>query len=98
MPPQEKEELIGFLRKNIDVFTWSAYEASGVDSNFICHHLNINPLVIPRKQPPRRSSREHSDVVKGEVLKLKRTRAIKEGFYPKWLANMIVVKRKSGKW
>ena len=98
MPPQEKEELIGFLRKNIDVFTWSAYETSGVDSNFICHHLNINPSIIPRKQPPRCSSREHSDVVKGEVLKLKRTRAIKEGFYPKCLANTIVVKRKSGKW
>ena len=97
MPPQEKEELIGFLRKNIDVFTWSAYEASRVDSNFICHHLNINPSVIPRKQPPRRSSREHSDAVKGEVLKLKHARAIKEGFYPKWLANMVVVKRKSGK-
>ena len=77
---------------------WSAYEASGVDSNFICHHLNINPSVIPWKQPPQRSSREHSDVVKGEVLKLKRTRAINEGFYPKWLANTVVVKRKSGKW
>ena len=77
---------------------WSAYEASRVDSNFICHHLNINPSIIPRKQPPQRSSREHSDVVKGEVLKLKRTRAIKEGFYPKWLANTVVVKRKFRKW
>jgi len=29
LPPREKEELIDFLRKNIDVFGWSAYEASG---------------------------------------------------------------------
>ena len=53
----EKEELIGFLRRNIDVFAWSAYEAPGVDLNFICHHLNINPSVIPKKQPPQCSSK-----------------------------------------
>ena len=27
LPPREKEELIDFLRKNIDVFAWSTYEA-----------------------------------------------------------------------
>ena len=27
LPPQEKEELIEFLRRNVDVFTWNAYEA-----------------------------------------------------------------------
>ena len=37
LPPQEKEELIAFLRKNVDVFAWSAYEAPEVDPNFICH-------------------------------------------------------------
>ena len=29
LPPQEREELIGFLRRNVDVFVWSAYEAPG---------------------------------------------------------------------
>ena len=29
LPPRENEELIDFLRKNINVFAWSAYEASG---------------------------------------------------------------------
>ena len=50
LPPQEKEELIEFLRRNIDVFVWGAYEALGVDPNFICHHLNVNPSIIPGKQ------------------------------------------------
>ena len=27
LPPQEKEELIEFLRRNVDVFAWNAYEA-----------------------------------------------------------------------
>ena len=49
LPSREKEELIVFLRENINVFVWDAYEALGVDPNFICHHLNINPFVIPKK-------------------------------------------------
>jgi len=98
LPPREKEELIAFLRENVDVFAWNAYETPGVDPNFICHHLNVNPTVLPRKQPYRRSSKKHSDAVKEEVNKLKQIGAIKEVFYPEWLANIVVVKKKSRKW
>ena len=70
-----------FLKRNIDVFTWNAYEAPGVDLSFICHNLNVNPFVTPRKQPPRCLSKEHFDVVKDEVMKLKQAGAIKEVFY-----------------
>ena len=87
-----------FLKRNVDVFTWNAYEAPGVDPSFIHHHLNVNPTVTPKKQPPRLSSKDHSDAVKDEVMKLKRAGAIKEVFYLEWLANMVVVKKKSGKW
>ena len=81
LPPREKEELLAFLRRNIDVFAWNAYEAPRVDPDFICHHLNVNPTVLPRKQPPRRSSKEHSNAVKEEVNQLKQAGAIKEVFY-----------------
>ena len=50
--PQVKEKLVDFLRKNVDVFAWDAYEVPGVDPNFICHHLNVSPAVTPKKQPP----------------------------------------------
>ena len=98
LPSQEREELIEFLRKNVEVFTWNTYEAPGVDPSFICHHLNVNPSITPRKQPPRRSSKDHSDAVRDEVTKLKQAEAIKEVFYPKWLANTMVVKKKNGRW
>ena len=98
LPPQEKEELIEFLKGNIDVFAWNAYKAPRVNSNFICHHLIVNPSVTPKNQPPRHSSRDHSDVVKDEVTKLKQTGAIKEVFYLEWIDNTVVVKKKSGKW
>ena len=90
--------MIAFLRENVDVFVWNAYEAPGVDPDFIFHHLNVNLVVLPKKQPPQHSSNEHSDVVKEEVNKLKQAGAIKEVFYPEWLANTVVVKKKSGKW
>ena len=98
MPPKEKEKLIDFLRRNIDVFAWSAYKAPRVEPSFICHHLNVNPSVTPKKQPHRHSSKDHSDAVRDEVMKLKQARAIEEVFYPEWLANIVVVKKKSRKW
>ena len=49
LPQQEREELIGFFKQNIDVFAWNTYEAPGVDPEFIYHHLNVNPLVTPKK-------------------------------------------------
>ena len=72
LPPQEKEELIRFLRENVDVFAWDAYEAPRVDLIFIYHHLNANPSVTPKKKPPRCPSKEHANAVRDEVMKLKK--------------------------
>ena len=99
LPHQEKEELIEFFRMNIDVFAWNAYEALRVDPEFFYHHLKVNPLITPRKQPPRRPSKEHAKAIREKVTKLKQAGAIKKVFfYPKWLANIVVVKKKSRKW
>ena len=44
------------------------------------------------------SSKEHVEAVRVEVNKLKQVGAIKEIFYPEWLANTMVIKKKNGKW
>ena len=80
MPLLEREQLVDLLRRNVDVFAWDAYKAPGVDPNFICHHLNINPSITLRRQPPRCLSKEHVEAVKNEVAKLKLAGAIKEIF------------------
>ena len=90
--------MIKFLKRNIDVFAWDAYDASGIDPAFICHHLNVSSSITPKKQPPQCLSREHADVIKDEVVKFKHVGAIKEVFYPEWLTNTVVVKKKNGKW
>ena len=98
LPLQEREQLVEFLRKNVDVFAWSTYEASGVDPSFICHHLNVNHSITAKRQPPRRPSKEHAEAVRNEVTKLKQVGAIREVFYPQCLANTVVVKKKNEKW
>ena len=80
LPSAKKVQLLAFLSNNLDVFAWSMYEVPRVDPNFICHHLNVNLVAIPRKQQPWCSSKEHANVVKEEVNKLKKARAIKEVF------------------
>ena len=49
LPLLESEQLVEFLRENVDVFTWDMYEALGVDPNFICHHLNVNPSITLKR-------------------------------------------------
>ena len=82
----------------MDVFAWSPYEVPGVDPEFIVHKLNVDPLYHPKKQKPRRLAKEHVDAIRQEVKKLKEVGAIKEIFFPGWLANIVVVKKKNGKW
>ena len=90
VPLQEKEDLIKFFKRNIDVFAWDACDAPGIDPAFICHHLNVNP----KKQPPRSPSREHASAIRDEVTKFKRVGAINEVFYPEWLATPWWSRRK----
>ena len=73
--------MVDLLRRNVDVFAWDAYEIPGLDPNFICHHLNVNSSITPKRQPPRRPSKEHVKAVKSEVTKLKQAGAIKEVFH-----------------
>ena len=62
-----------------------------------CHHLNVNPSVTPKKQSPRCPYKEHTNAIRDEVMKLKQAGAIKEVFYPEWLATTVVVKKKNEK-
>ncbi|XP_030930756.1 uncharacterized protein LOC115956557 [Quercus lobata] len=78
-------------------FFQDACDAPGFDPAFICHHLNANPSITSKNQPPRHPSREHANAIRDEVVKLKHVGAIKEVFYTEWLANTVVVKKKSGK-
>ena len=98
MGSQDKVETLLLVIQNVDVFEWTPYEVPRVDPEFIVHKLNVDPSFPPKKQKPRRSAREHVEVVKSEFHRLKEAGAIKEIHFPEWLANIIVVKKKNSKW
>ena len=87
-----------FLIQNVDIFAWSPYEVPRVDPKFIVHRLNVDPLFPPKRRKPRRSTKEHVEAVKLEVKRLKEAGVIREIFFPEWLANTVVVKKKNRKW
>ena len=69
-----------------------------MDPEFIVHKLNVDPSFPLKKEKPRRAAKEHVDGVKLEVQRLKEPRVIRKIFFPEWLANTVVVKKKNGKW
>ena len=70
----------------------------GVNPNFIFYKLNMDPLLQPKKQKSRRYEKQHMGAMKEEVEKPKQAGAIRELFFPEWLSNMVIVKKKNGKW
>ena len=82
----------------MDVFAWSLYEVPGVDPEFIVHRLNVDPSFSLKKQKPRRLAKVHAEAVRSEVQRPREAGAIREAFFPEWLANTVVVKKKNGKW
>ena len=49
MSNKDKVEMLLLWVQNVDVFAWSPYEVLGVDSEFIVHRLNVDPLFPPKK-------------------------------------------------
>ena len=97
MKEGDKIKMLLFLIQNVDVFAWSPYEVLGVDPEFIVHKLNVDPSFPPKIQKSRRSTKEHVEAIRSEVRRLREAEAIREAFFPEWLVNTVVVKKKNGK-
>ena len=54
---EDRVEILLSLVQNLDVFAWSPYEVPRVDPAFIVHKLNVDLLVLPKKQRLRRSAK-----------------------------------------
>jgi hypothetical protein len=95
---QDKEKLVSCLSRNKDVFAWSAHDLVGVSRTVIEHSLGIDSSVRPKKQRLRKMSDEKTEAAKAEVHHLLEANFIEPIAYPTWLANVVMVQKKSGKW
>jgi len=92
-----KGALIELLKRNKKSFAWSAADMPGIDSNIICHELNVDPSFKPIKQKRRKFGVEGAKAVNDKVVKLLKIGSIREVQNPDWVANTVVVKKKNGK-
>jgi hypothetical protein len=70
----------------------------GVSRAIIEHSLGIDPSIRPKKQRLRKMSDEKTEAAKAEVHCLLEAKFIEPIAYPTWLANIVMVQKKSGKW
>ena len=83
---------------HLDAFTWTASDMPGINTDFPCHHLTMDPKVRPVRQRRRKFNKERRLVVQEETKKLLSVGHIREIQYPEWLANVVLVKKENGKW
>ena len=62
------------------------------------HTLKIHPGSKPVKQCLHRFDEEKRRTISEEIAKLSAVGFIKEVYHPEWLANPVLVQKKSGKW
>ena len=81
MKKKMKQDLVQFLRENIDVFAWSYEDMPGIDRNVITHRLNVYPSSKPVCQKKRVFALERDNAIKEEVQKLTIMQFIREVYY-----------------
>ena len=70
----------------------------GIDKGVIVHCLSIDPMQKPVQQKRRVFAPECNQEIMEEVNKILSDEFIREVYYPKWLANVVMVKKSNGKW
>ena len=69
-----------------------------IDLTLASHKLNIIASAKPVRHKVRRFHPDRHQIIQTEVDNLLRAGFIREVKYPEWLANVVVVPRRGGKW
>ena len=93
---QENEQLVTLLKEYIDVFAWTYNEMLGLDLGLVVYALNVDPGVKLVIQPARVFHTDVETQITQEVKKLLTAGFIKPIQHPKWLSNVVPVKKKNG--
>uniref|UniRef100_A0A151UDF3 Transposon Ty3-G Gag-Pol polyprotein n=1 Tax=Cajanus cajan TaxID=3821 RepID=A0A151UDF3_CAJCA len=98
LTPELRQQLEAEILKNADLFAWSSANMSGIDADFICHKLAIHKEAKPVAQWKRKVGDERREAIVAEAQKLLNAGFMSEVRYTTWLANVVLVKKNSGKW
>ena len=95
---KEKARLQQILQANADVFALTHSDIIGISPMHASHKLNVVSFTKPVKKRVRRSHPDRHQIIQAEVDNLLKAGFIREVKYPEWLANVVVVPKKGGKW
>ena len=95
---EETRNIQDALQQSHDVFAWAHSDMKGIHSSIVSHKLNVLPTTRPVRQRVRRFHPNKQKIIRDEIDKLLEAKFIREMEYPDWLANVVVVFKKEGKW
>ncbi|KAL6338164.1 hypothetical protein AAG906_012861 [Vitis piasezkii] len=102
MLPHDKRRnssMRNILRSNHDIFAWTHSDMKGIHPSIASHKLNVFSAARPVRQKIRRfHPTDRQKIIRNEMDKLLEAGFIREVSYPDWLANVVVVPKKEGKW
>nr|CAN71017.1 hypothetical protein VITISV_008564 [Vitis vinifera] len=70
----------------------------GIHPSIVSYKLNVLPIVRPVRQRVRRFHPDRQKIIRDEIDKLLEAGFIREVEHLDWLANLVVVPKKEGKW
>jgi hypothetical protein len=76
------------------MFAWSTPDLVGVSRDVIEHRLQVITSAKPKKQKLHKMTDKKIQTAKVEVQRLLDTCFIREVDYPKWLFNVVMVKKR----
>ena len=98
MTPEETQSMQNALRRNHDIFAWAHADIKGIHPSVTSHKFNVFSTARPVRQKIRRFHPDRQKIIRIEIDKLLEAGFIREVEYPNWLANVVVVPKKEGKW
>ena len=95
---EERARLQEVLKANADAFAWAHSDMTKISPASASHKLNVLPFARPVRQKVRHYHPDRQQIIQAEVDNLLEAGFIREVKYPEWLANVVVVLKKGGKW
>jgi hypothetical protein len=93
---EEIMHLVELLEEYQDVFAWQYDEMPRIDPKLVVHSLNVEPGTRSVVQPIRTFHPEVEAQITQEIKKLLVAGFIKPIQHPRWLSNIVPVKKKNG--
>ena len=98
MSPATRKDLTELLQEYSDVFAWSYQDMPGLDIDIVVYRFPLREECASVKQKLGRVKPKMLLKMKEEVKKQLDARFLEVSKYPEWVANIVPVPKKDGKY